>query len=133
MKYLLDTCVVSDFVKGEVNTLQHVKKTSPSDIAISAITVMEIEYGLALNPLLIKKIKPIINSFLEIVTILNYSQADANQSALVRALLKQQGTPIGSYDVLLAGVALTHNVIFVTSNTKEFERVNGLKLENWRY
>jgi tRNA(fMet)-specific endonuclease VapC len=132
MKYLLDTCVVSDFVKGDSNTLRRIKETSPSEIAISSITVMEIEYGLALNPSAMKKLKTILNEFMEIVTIINYSRDDAAQSALLRALLKQQGTPIGSYDVLLAGVALNHKTIFVTSNTKEFERVNGLKLENWR-
>jgi tRNA(fMet)-specific endonuclease VapC len=132
MKYLLDTCVVSDFVKGDTNTLSRLKNTPPSEIAISSITVMEIEYGLALNPSMMKKIKILLNDFMEIVTVLNYNQDDASQSALVRALLKQHGTPIGSYDVLLAGMALNHKTIFVTSNTRQFERVNGLKLENWR-
>ena len=132
MKYLLDTCTVSDFVKGEINTLNRLKSTPPSEIAISSITVMEIEYGLSLNPSVMKKIKMMLNEFMEIITILDYTQDDASQSALVRALLKQQGSPIGSYDILLAGVALNHKTIFVTSNTKEFERVNGLKLENWR-
>src|SRR3990167_4171895 len=132
MKYLLDTCTVSHFVKGEINTLNRLKSTPPSEIAISSITVMEIEYGLSLNPSVMKKIKMMLNEFMEIITILDYTQDDASQSALVRALLKQQGSPIGRYDILLAGVALNHKTIFVTSNTKEFERVNGLKLENWR-
>jgi tRNA(fMet)-specific endonuclease VapC len=50
MRYLLDTCVVSDFVKGEANTSQKLKSVSPEDIAVSAITSMELKYGLANNP-----------------------------------------------------------------------------------
>ena len=50
MGYLLDTCVVSDFVKGETNTLKRLKSVSPSDIFVSSLTVMEIKYGLAINP-----------------------------------------------------------------------------------
>jgi tRNA(fMet)-specific endonuclease VapC len=46
--------------------------------------------------------------------------------------LKQQGTPIGSYDILLAGTALSRKLILVTANTREFDRVNGLVIENWR-
>ncbi|BAU07768.1 hypothetical protein FIS3754_37030 [Fischerella sp. NIES-3754] len=50
MGYLLDTCVVSDFVKGENNTLKRLKSSSPHEIFISSITVMEVKYGLAINP-----------------------------------------------------------------------------------
>ena len=49
MRYLLDTCIISDFIKGEVGTTR-LKQTPPSDIAVSAITVMELNYGLAINP-----------------------------------------------------------------------------------
>lgn len=132
MKYLLDTCVVSDFVKGETNTLKKIKRTSPADIAISSITVMEIEYGLALNAKRASFIKPIISDFLNAITILDFNEKDAKQSAIMRAHLKQQGCPIGSYDILLAGVALNRKLIFVSANTKEFSRIKALKLEDWR-
>ncbi len=132
MIYLLDTCVISDFVKGEVNTLQRIKDTLPLEIAISTITIMEIEYGLALNPKLAKKIKPIISDLLTAIHLLDFTRNDANQVALTRALLKQQGNPIGSYDILLAGTALNHKLIMVTANEKEFNKIPGLKVENWR-
>lgn len=132
MKYLLDTCVVSDFVKGDINTLNRIKITPPSEIAVSTITIMEIEYGLALNPKLAKAIKTIILEFIAAVNILNFTQEDANHVAITRALLKQQGNPIGSYDILLGGTALHNNLILVTSNTKEFNRIPSLKLEDWR-
>ncbi len=132
MKYLLDTCVISDFVKGDKNTLAMLKHVSPHDIAISSITVMEIHYGLALNPRRSKTIEPIMRSLVGSITILEFDSNDAMETATIRALLKQQGQPIGSYDILLAGTALNHNLVFVTSNTNEFNRVDGLVLANWR-
>lgn len=132
MKYLLDTCVISDFVKGDTNTLTMLKRVSPHDIAISSVTVMEIQYGLVLNPNRAKIIEPIIRDLLKSITILEFDSNDAMKTASIRACLKQRGQPIGSYDILLAGTALSHNLTFVTSNTNEFNRVDGLVLENWR-
>lgn len=132
MKYLLDTCVISDFIKGEATTLRHIKTVSPHEIAVSSITVMEIEYGLALNPARAQRIQQIINDFLDSVTILDFNSDDAKQAARLRAILKQQGQPIGSYDILLAGCAVNQNLIFVSANVGEFTRIEELVLENWR-
>lgn len=132
MKYLLDTCVVADFVKGDKATLERIKEKSPAALAVSTITVMEIDYGLALNVERAKKIKPIIHDLLATIHILEFNQEDAKQAVLLRALLKQQGCPIGSYDILLAGAAFNRKLILVSSNTKEFDRIEGLELENWR-
>lgn len=132
MKYLLDTCVISDFVKGEENTLLKIKGISPAKIAISSITMMEILYGLFLNPARVKKIQNIIHDFLGAIEILNFNQDDAREAALVRSLLKQTGQPIGSYDVLIAGTALSRKLTLVSANVSEFSRIEGLRLENWR-
>ena len=102
MRYLLDTCVISDFIKGEPGTTIKLKQTSPIEIAISTITVMELRYGLALNPQRALKIEQAIASILTSVTILPFSTVEAEQSALIRADLKSQGQPIGAYDVLIA-------------------------------
>ncbi len=133
MKYLLDTCVISDFIKAEKNTLSKLKNTPPSDIAVSSITVMEIQYGLTLNPKYRQAMESVILDFLASITVLDYTQGDAEKTAGARAQLKQQGQPIGSYDILLAGVAINNQLIFVSSNTREFMRVSGLILENWRF
>jgi len=132
MRYLLDTCVISDFIKGEVGTKARLKQTPPGDIAVSAITVMELNYGLALNPQRAIKIESIIASFLASVIILPFSTVEAEQAAQVRAALKSQGQPIGAYDVLIAATALRHNLLMITANQREFERVPGLQTENWR-
>lgn len=132
MKYLLDTCAVSDFIKGETGTLENIKKISPSDIAISTITVMEMHYGLALNPLRAQKIRNMIHDFLESINILEFNENDAKEAAILRALLRQQGSTIGSYGILLAGAACNRKLTLVSANTKEFERIESLSLINWR-
>lgn len=88
MRYLLDTCVISDFIKGEAGTTVRLKQTPPVDIAISAITVMALRYGLALNPKYAQKVEPAIASFMASVTILPFSTVEAEQAARIRAALK---------------------------------------------
>lgn len=133
MKYLLDTCCISDFVKNDLNTVKHLKNTSPAQIAISSITVMELEYGLLHDPIRTKKLKPIIQALISSTTVLPYTEEDANHSAFIRAMMRKAGTPIGSYDVLIAGAALRHHLVLVTSNEKEFQRIPKLMIENWRH
>jgi tRNA(fMet)-specific endonuclease VapC len=132
MRYLLDTCVISDFIKGDVGTTTRLKQTPPIDIAISAITVMELRYGLALNPQRVQKIEPAIANLLSSVTVLPFGIVEAEQAAQIRAALKSQGQPIGAYDVLIAATALQLRLIMVTANQREFERIPGLQTENWR-
>ncbi|MDD1415284.1 type II toxin-antitoxin system VapC family toxin [Dolichospermum sp. ST_con] len=133
MAYLLDTCVVSDFVKGEQNTLKQIKLISPTDLFISSLTVMEIKYGLAINPAKAIKIQPLIETFLISITVLNFTSQEAEKAAEIRSILKIAGSPIGSYDVLIAATALSHNLMIVTSNVREFQRVPNLQIENWRF
>jgi tRNA(fMet)-specific endonuclease VapC len=83
MRYLLDTCVVSDFVKGDADTSQRLKSISPEDIAVSAITSMELKYGLANNPQRAVKIQPLIDSFLSSVSILTFGEEEAKQTAQI--------------------------------------------------
>ena len=132
MKYLLDTCVISDFARGDADTLQRVKTTSPALIAISSISLMEIEYGLALNPSRARKLAPVMYALLKAITVLSYGKEDAQATATLRAALRKKGRPIGAYDVLLAGCALARGLVLVTANEQEFKRVSGLTIENWR-
>ena len=132
MKYLLDTCTVSDFVKGQPNVLSRVKATSPNLIAVSALTRMEVEYGLALNAERAKKLTPILDSFFSNIATLPFDEADAQAAAAIRAALKTLGQPIGAYDVLIAGTGLARGLMVVTSNVGEFKRVSGLQVEDWR-
>lgn len=132
MKYLLDTCTVSDFVKGQPGVLARIKATSPNQIGVSSITRMEIDYGLALNSARAKKLSPVLDAFFAVTHTVAFDAPDTRAAAAIRAALKSQGQPIGAYDVLIAGSGVARGLIVVTSNVDEFTRVSGLQVENWR-
>ena len=132
MKFLLDTCTVSDFVKGEPGVLARIKGTTPDLLSVSVITRMEIEYGLLLNSARAKKLAPVIDAFLASITVLPFEDADAVAAAAIRAALHRRGQPIGAYDIQIAGCGVARGLVVVTSNEGEFRRVSGLHIENWR-
>ena len=132
MKYLLDTCTVSDFVKGQPNVLARIKAMPPNLILVSTITRMEVDYGLTLNTERTRKLAPMLDAFFSVITTLPFDEVDAKAAAGIRAALKIRGQPIGAYDVLIAGMGLARGLVIVTSNVDEFQRVGGLQVENWR-
>jgi tRNA(fMet)-specific endonuclease VapC len=132
MIYLLDTCTLSDFVKGHPGVLARLKGARPADLAISAVTLMELEYGLQLNPARAVNLRPVIEALVSRMTVVPFDASHARAAGSIRATLRKQGTPIGAYDVLLAATALVQGMILVTSNTGELQRVGGLRLEDWR-
>lgn len=133
MKYLLDTCVLSDFVKGEQNTIQHIIQKSPSELAISSITLMELEYGILLiSGKKSAAIKAVIADLIRMIEVIPLSAEIAVKAAAIRAYLHKLRTPIGYYDILIAATAAQHELIMVTANTKEFKRISVIELENWR-
>ena len=132
MRYLLDTCVVSDVVKGVPAVLRRVRETAPDWLAISSVTLMEIEYGLSLNPERAKKLAPVIAGFIGRIHVLDFTSSDARATAALRASLKQRGEVIGSFDSLMAGSALSRGLVLATSNVREFGRIHGLQIEDWR-
>jgi len=130
--YLLDTCVLSDLARGERGTLERLKEAPPSELAVSAISVMEVEYGLSLDEARARKLAPVMRAILGAVRILPFGAEDARASASLRATLEKRGKPIGAYDVLIAGAAASRGLVLVTSNVREFARISTLRIENWR-
>ena len=131
MRYLLDT-----------NTCIYVIKRSPpqvykrlrglriGDVGISAITFCELQFGVT-NSSKPDKNQLALTEFLAPLEVLDFPSAAAVTFGEVRSRLKRAGTPIGSYDLLIAAHALEQGFTLVTNNLKEFKRVPGLKLENW--
>lgn len=132
IKYLLDTCTISDYFSGTGATRERLIAHSPVHIAISAITIMEVLYGLQLNHAVKRKLSEPFSSLCATVNIVPFDGAAAATASRIRALMKSRGTPIGSFDLLIAASALAHNCILVTSNVKEFSRIEELEIENWR-
>ena len=132
MTYLLDTCALSDFARGEPGTLARLREVAPSQIVASAVSAMEVEYGLALDPARARKLAPVMRALLDAITILPYGLGEARASASLRASLQRRGRPVGPYDVLIAGTAIARGLVLVTSNVREFGRIAALRIENWR-
>lgn len=132
MLYLLDTNILSYFIKG--NHPQLVKRMAlaldKQDIAISAMTRAEVRYGQALMAANDKRHKP-INLLLDELPTLPWTTDVAGQYGQLKAQLKRQGAPIGEMDTQIAAHALSEDLVLVTHNTRHFERVPGLKLEDW--
>lgn len=132
MIYLLDTCVLSDFFKKHSATIKHFERVTPKEIYISTISVMEVEYGLKLNADRDKKIRPIWKALLKQIQILPFSDQCARATASIRASLKNVDQLIGPYDICIAGTAIAHHMVVVTSNMGEFKRVPAIIVEDWR-
>ena len=132
MKYLLDTNVLSDFARGEKAVTARLRQEAPLQLGVSVITEMEIEYGLARNPNLAPRVREAMRILLSTISVLAFEREDARVAAQLRASLNSQGAPIGAYDLLLAASALRRGLKIVTHNAREFARVGGLGLEDWR-
>lgn len=131
MKYLLDTNVVSDFARGEAAVVERLQREEPANLALSVISELEIEYGLQRAPHIAARVADVMRQILGAVALISFEHEDARLAAVVRNQLAAAGTPIGPYDLLLAATALRRGLVFVTHNTREFERVPGLNLEDW--
>ena len=131
MKYMLDTNIVIYVIKHKPESvLQKFQSLEPSDFCISSITLAEIEYGIS------KSSRPDRNRFafdmfISGIDILSFDDAAASEYGPIRAGLERKGTPIGTNDMLIAAHAKSLGFTIVTNNVREFERVEGLKVENW--
>ena len=129
--YLLDTNICIYLIKNSYPFMtEKVFSYEPSDIAISSITVFELEYGAAKSKWC-EETKRKLAVFLSPFTILPFSTEDAIAAGQVRAQLEKSGRPIGPYDTLIAAQGISRGLTVVTHNTNEFIRVPGIKLEDW--
>lgn len=131
MHYLLDTNICIYLIKKRpVEVMNHFKQHSPQEVAISIITLFELQYGIEKSQHR-QKSEQALAKFLKPLNIIQLDRSSAIEAAIIRAQLEKKGTPIGPYDLLIAGTAKSRNMILVSNNTKEFQRVPGLALENW--
>jgi tRNA(fMet)-specific endonuclease VapC len=131
MHYLLDTNICIYLIKKRPpEVLERFKQHSPQNVAISIITLFELEYGVEKSQYR-QRSEDALAKFLLPLNLINLDRSSAIEAATIRAQLEKKGMPIGPYDLLIAGLARSRDMTLVTSNTKEFERVVGLHLENW--
>lgn len=100
-------------------------------IAVSTITVFELRYGIAKSRSRMGNERSLENFLRHPVEILTFDDIAAAHAGTLRATLEAEGTPIGPYDLLIAGHALRLGATLVTANLREFGRVRGLEVEDW--
>ena len=130
MTYLLDTNICIYIINEQpAQVLQRVIQAGRDSLAISTVTVAELAFGVAKSTRPDSRAK--LENFLSKFPVLDWDQDAAWIYGNVRKTLEAKGQRIGERDLLLACQALALDATMVTNNTREFERVEGLKLENW--
>ena len=124
MRFLLDANAVIGLLGGNAGVRRH----SPQDFGIPAVVAHELYYGAYRSAKQAQNLALLDSLRLEV---LGFDKEDAQAAGKVRAMLAASGTPIGPYDVLIAGQALARGLVLVTHNVGEFSRVAGLQVEDW--
>jgi len=131
VRYLLDTNVCARYLNSRSLVIrERLQSTNVEEIAVCSVVKVELFYGA------MKSNNPQItlarqHQFLRLFVSLPFDDVIALTYGRIRAELAANGTPIGPNDFQIAAIALTHNLILVTHNTREFSRVSGLVIEDW--
>jgi tRNA(fMet)-specific endonuclease VapC len=135
--YMLDTNTCIFAIKGaKTEKYEHIvsilndKRTD--GLSISAITLAELEFGVA-NSAFPEKNAVALMNFVSIMDVLPFEDGAAIEYGNIRAALQKIGRPLGPLDMLIAAHAKTLGHTLVTNNTREFERVPGLIIEDWLF
>lgn len=131
MLYMLDTNICIYLIKRRSDELlRRIRVFRTGEIAVSVVTVAELQYGVSKSELK-ERNQAALEAFLLPLDIANFSVEETVVYGNVRAELERRGQPIGPLDTMIAAHALSLDVPLVTNNTREFERVRGLRFEDW--
>ncbi len=130
MRYLLDANAVIALLNDTTSPIaRRIRRYAPRDVGVSAVVIHELYYGAFKSERVVTNVARV--DALQF-PVLEFDREDARQAGEIRAQLASKGTPIGPYDVLIAGQAKARKLTLVTHNTTEFRRVPGLKVEDWK-
>ncbi|MEY9359595.1 tRNA(fMet)-specific endonuclease VapC [Bradyrhizobium yuanmingense] len=130
-KWLLDTnAVIALVTRRSEPLLRRVEATEPGALAISSIVAHELYFGAYRSQKIEFNLETLRLLFTDL-DILDLDQEDARAAGEIRAELARRGRPIGPYDLLIAGQAIARGLPLVSNNTAEFQRIAGLRLEDW--
>jgi tRNA(fMet)-specific endonuclease VapC len=129
MRYLLDAnAVIAMLNDPHGRVAQRARRESLADVGVSAIIIHELYYG-AFSSARATQNVALVDALR--FAVLPFEKEDARSAGQVRARLRAKGTPIGPYDILVAGQAVARKLILITHNRREFVRVAGLMTEDW--
>lgn len=129
-RYLLDTNILIFALRSRTIELRDRLREREGRLAVSTISVAELEHGVVRSSDAARN-RRAVSQLLAITRVLPFDGAAAEHAGDIRAVLADAGTPIGAYDVLIAGHARSQGLAVVTNNRREFDRVPGLLVEDW--
>ncbi len=129
--YLLDTNIISYWMRGDLPLIEKIKSCSPAELSFSTITLAEIYYGIEKSPVKKKERRKKIERIKSQLEIYPFNERAAVKYGVLRAGLEKQGQPISERDLQIAAIALANKLCVVTHNTKEFGRIAKLRVEDW--
>lgn len=129
MKYLLDSNICIHFFRGKFGIYELLESVGLKNCAISEITLAELVFGAEKSDYP-QKNKEIINEFTDQITILPIFEA-IPKYAKEKVRLQKEGKIISDFDLLIGCTAIENDLIMVTENVKEFERISDIIIENW--
>jgi tRNA(fMet)-specific endonuclease VapC len=130
MTYLLDTNTCVFIMKQMPGVVERFRHARSGGIAVSSITLAELEFGVS-NSKSYERNRNALLAFSTLVDMIPFDVSASAEYGRVRAALEYAGTPIGALDTLIAAHAKSLNLTLVTNNTREFQRVGGLVIEDW--
>ncbi|SEQ97287.1 tRNA(fMet)-specific endonuclease VapC [Pseudomonas sp. NFACC02] len=130
LRYMLDTNMCIFTIKNKPAHVREAFNRHHGQLCISTITLMELIYGAEKSATPEKNLS-VVEGFAARLDVLPYDADAAAHTGMIRTELSRAGTPIGPYDQMIAGHARSQGLVVVTNNSKEFERVQGLRLEDW--
>ena len=132
LRFLLDTNVCVDYLTGRFPSVaKKLLRSTPGAVAVSSIAVAELRYG-AEKSARPKENHGRLDLLLEDLRTLEFDLDASAAYGRLRAAPEARGTPIGPNDMLIAAQAIAHDLVLVSADVAEFERIEGLRLENWR-
>lgn len=130
LRYMLDTNICIATIRHKPDTIREDFNRHHAQMCISTVTVMELMCGVEASAQSQRNLAN-VEGFIARLDVLDYDAPAAAHTAQIRAELTKAVTQIGPYDQMIAGHARSRGLVLVTNNTKEFERVQGLRIEDW--
>lgn len=130
LKYMLDSNICIFTIKNKPEQVRDAFRRHQGRLCISTITLMELIYGAEKSAIPERNLSR-VEGFVARLQVLDYDDAAAIHSGQLHAELARQGKQIGPYDQLIAGHARSLGLTLITNNLREFERVPGLRVEDW--
>ena len=131
MIYLLDTKIVSYWMRGDEKLISKIKSRKPAELSICTVTLAEIYYGIEKSPVKKKERRNRIERISSQLEIHPFDELSARKYAMIRSQLEKSGLVISERDLQIASIAMANKLVVITHNTKEFKRIVKLEVEDW--